>query len=384
MWFFFRKGGSMPVSRSRKARAFTLIELLVVIAIIAILIGLLVPAVQKVREAAARTQCTNNLRQIGIATHDYHDSYKKLPPGLGRAPQNATAPFTGSGQGTAFYHILPFVEQDPLYKLGLVNDPTQVGPQYFAGEYNQTWSNPPNTFGARPCDQAVKIYVCPSDPSANSSGLNTNGSNVVVLGECSYVFNAQVFSQFAGGVDGHDVISSAGAGGIPRTFQDGTSQTIMYTERFAICDQSTVASSQDPASAGTAWGYPSYDGTVLGPVSIPPGQALPAWTPVFAGGQNNGYIQGNSVNGNNTAANPLYTGPNNAWLNRPFLQQPTPFIGPNSVCTVQLASTPHTGGIQVTLGDASVRGVHPSISLNTWWAAVTPSDGDILGGDWLD
>ena len=134
--------------------AFTLIELLVVIAIIAILIGLLLPAVQKVRDAAARTQGMNNMKQFGLAAHNYVDANKEMPPAFIEA---SSATNTGLKDGSWIVHILPFVEQDNLKRV--VDNNTATSGQYYAITYHQA---PP------------KIFINPTDP-ANGNGMYTDG-----------------------------------------------------------------------------------------------------------------------------------------------------------------------------------------------------------------
>src|SRR5439155_1454005 len=116
------------VRRFRRWRGFTLIELLVVIAIIAILIGLLVPAVQKVREAAARIKCANNLKQMSLATINCSDTYDgKMPPDYGDYSAQDPTNSSQDGNGSLFFHILPYIEQENLYKAGYVGPPPAPG-----------------------------------------------------------------------------------------------------------------------------------------------------------------------------------------------------------------------------------------------------------------
>jgi prepilin-type N-terminal cleavage/methylation domain-containing protein len=146
----------------RRRSGFTLIELLVVIAIIGVLIALLLPAVQKVREAANRTECLNNLKQIGLALHNYHDTHKTLP--FGKGPN-----FVASRPGSAAYarwsvhsQILPYIEQDNLYRSIDFTFPPETPGMGGVIPFMPAFQNP-NRENSAACRSVVKTFVCPSD-----------------------------------------------------------------------------------------------------------------------------------------------------------------------------------------------------------------------------
>ena len=327
-------------STTARRRAFTLIELLVVIAIIAILIGLLLPAVQKVREAANRIRCTNNLKQLGLAAHHYHDVHQHLPPAIGYYPPAAGA------FGSYFFHLLPYVEQDNLYRsaLGSVTFPLPDGPTavYYPGN-NKVYSQP------------VKIFLCPSDPSVGPDGsVMING---VSFGASCYAFNALVVAQ-------NDITTipfqtnPQGKTSIDADIPDGTSNTILQAEKYARCTNTTMP--PQFRDGGSAWAYGAAGPFPwLPPLHPPPGKAF---SPGFC----------IPAVANQGAPNAI--GPQSI-----FQVQPTPFLGN---CDPTRAATAHAGGIQVGLVDGSVRTLARNMSGDTWAAAVTRAGGEMLGSDW--
>jgi prepilin-type N-terminal cleavage/methylation domain-containing protein len=331
----------MPAPFSTRRAAFTLIELLVVIAIIAILIGLLLPAVQKIREAANRIKCTNNLKQIGLAVHNYADTNEKVPNawlwqwnGFGGNYPNRDV--------TMFWHlILPYVEQDALYKLGTDADPT------VAGWGIRLWCSRPPVGGV-----SVKTYLCPSDPGPTKTtgftwAFNDNPNNVEPA-TSNYAANVMVFDPSVN----QTLVTS---------MPDGLSNTVTIAHRMRWCDASVV------------WGGGgAYTGWALHPFQT--GNARDSG--VF------GMPTYNSIRGRNQVRQNEWGVPAarmDFWESStvPFYTTPRP-----GYCQPHVPTSPHTAVMVCGLGDGSVRTVSKSVTGTTWRNACIPDEGNPLGSDW--
>ena len=332
--------------RPQSRPGFTLIELLVVIAIIAILIALLLPAVQQAREAARRTQCKNNLKQIGLALHNYLEAHSSYP--MSFVSDIATGSPTSGGEWSVHARILPYVDQANLYD---------------NANLSLAYDDPAN---GNIATQRVAIYLCPTD---SNDRARTDSSGTAIHYPITYGFNGGTWRVWvnSSGRPGNGAFAP-NTGFRPRDFTDGVSNTLGFSE----------------VKAFTAYNRDGDTGTPAIPVNAVAVEAL-----ISSGGSN-------KPNSGHTE-----------WVDGRVHQTGfTTTLTPNSLVTVpggdradegdytscredKSCSTPtyaavtsrswHTGTVNSLLMDGSVRSISENIHLGTWRNLGSRNDGNVLG-----
>lgn len=309
------------ISIIKSRRGFTLIELLVVIAIIAILIGLLLPAVQKVREAAARSKCSNNLHQLSIAVANYASAFQDKLPDSGSRTVDGTGTVTSSY--SVFATLLPYIEQQNLY-----NSANGFSTNIATGNQN-----------------TVKTLMCPSD-STNPKGYNLSNNQIMT----SYSANINAFATTVAlnlttnPYSGGDFLSPRSAYTIAN-IPDGTTNTIAFAERL---------------------GFYQANGWTTNPFYVDTYDFPAPWANVsqFFGYQ------------------PIVAQRQSSCSGQAFQVTPKPdSVGGCTGAHPYVANSMHTGTLQAAMFDGSVRGISSGMSGNTFILATFPADGQPMPSD---
>lgn len=305
-------------------RGFTLIELLAVIAIIAILIAMLLPAVQQAREAARRTQCKNNFKQIGLAIHNYHDTFTVMPPALLQ-----TGPCCIGNRFTMFYFILPYLDQAPLYDRFDFNVSTYSAP-------NLALRNTP-----------ITAYQCPSDSAAGrvvDFGLGPFArSNYALTISVDGYHNSNDFMLTPNSPTGRRTVMYSNSRVNIKHITDGTSKTIFLSELL------TPEASHDSGGSADLRGFWSDSFGASYSHLLPPNSSL-----------------GDACMSNCTddPTNRTPAQPHNAdWWGR----------------WANGARSRHTGGVHVGMADGTVRFVSENINLTLWQSLASIGGGETVG-----
>jgi prepilin-type N-terminal cleavage/methylation domain-containing protein/prepilin-type processing-associated H-X9-DG protein len=326
---------------SQRRTAFTLIELLVVIAIIAVLIGLLVPAVQKVRAAAARTQCSNNLKQLGLALHSYHGVFQKFPPAsVTKGPDPFNICNYGTPNISGLFYLLPYIEQDALFKQF----------NYTTGVQHYPWTVATGGTAATQANAAasrtdVSIFLCPSDPGASVQWSRNCGHSTETSGGTNYVFCsgpgsgvywvANLLSTPTNyNLDLGGIFQNNGANAI-RNVIDGTSNTLAMAETLKVVDY-------DDAAVSNKGGKPAWASGFLTQITFTTGGGI---NPAFP------------CKGPNTTSNNA-----NCGYPRPAALQ-----------------SQHDNGVNALLADGSVRFISSGVTQATLDALATRAGNDLVG-----
>lgn len=326
----------MPRHLVRDQRGFTLIELLVVIAIIAVLIALLLPAVQQAREAARRTQCKNNLKQLGLALHNYADTHRTFPPGtLGY-------PYVWSAQA----QLLPFVEQGNLQSLLDFDVPPLVA---FGGGFDPT-AVAQNDAAAK---QRLPLLLCPSDSEA-VPGSDYGGISYPACAGSGNVADSNPAND--GSVNNADGVIFARSKIRFGDLTDGTSNTVVFSEHLLGDGQNAPPSNEDHSRRVVELAA----STQTTPTACTPGAG--SWSGQRGAKWVNGHFADSIYN--------HFYGPNS--------KNPDCHNGFHNFAITSARSN-HTGGVQIALCDGSVRFASDSIDLAIWRGIATRAGGEVVG-----